>query len=524
MKFFIIFLFPIIFVGQSCSLLVEERLEEMKSNLTFMQIWRDHIKLWRDEIDSTSSQDYGGILECAQSNHTNIPISVHHLSPSDIEIIGALGASLMAGEGAGADSLFTLMLEYRGLSFGVGGDGDLSQMVTIPNILKQFNPEIFGQSYRVAPVWYERFSQLNLAVTGDKSEDLKNQAKMLVNRIKDIPFQNEKWKLITINIGTNDACQYCDQKRSSPRKWIKDYKKGLDYLYANLRKTYVNVVSVRSMSFLKAFQENHPVCKWFLKEQCPCLNHEFADSFQEKFNEMLSNLVQHYNRHDFTVEFQPFWSNVNVSLNSSDASNNDSSSDLSYMAPDCFHLSQKGHASAARSLWNNMLQNEANKSDEWRFDDSELNCPDLNCPFLRTRRNSIHCDYNFTEDYSEESDGTDMYPEYSTTREMRTWNTREPHNTNGRLENRSTIYIHRLTRIPPGLGTATDGTNLKALVVETYQQSNTLPWVIAGILGTIVIALMTLLVAQHYMTKRNKSTRPVSERSPLLPREEDQMY
>lgn len=35
--------------------------------------------------------------------------------------------------GAGADSLFSLLLDYRGLSYAIGGDGDLSQMVTVPS-------------------------------------------------------------------------------------------------------------------------------------------------------------------------------------------------------------------------------------------------------------------------------------------------------------------------------------------------------------------------------------------------------
>ena len=30
--------------------------------------------------------------------------------------------------------------------------------------------------------------------------------------------------------------------------------------------------------------------------------------------------------------------------------------DLSYLAPDCFHFSQKLHSLVARSLWNNLLQ------------------------------------------------------------------------------------------------------------------------------------------------------------------------
>lgn len=29
--------------------------------------------------------------------------------------------------------------------------------------------------------------------------------------------------------------------------------------------------------------------------------------------------------------------------------------DLSYFAPDCFHLSEKGHKAAAEALWNNMV-------------------------------------------------------------------------------------------------------------------------------------------------------------------------
>lgn len=32
-----------------------------------------------------------------------------------------------------------------------------------------------------------------------------------------------------------------------------------------------------------------------------------------------------------------------------------SEADLSYFAPDCFHLSEKGHKAAAEALWNNMV-------------------------------------------------------------------------------------------------------------------------------------------------------------------------
>ena len=43
----------------------------------------------------------------------------------------------------------------------------------------------------------------------------------------------------------------------------------------------------------------------------------------------------------------------------------DDDPDLSYFAPDCFHLSLKGHRAAAEALWNNMIEPVGKKRVKW---------------------------------------------------------------------------------------------------------------------------------------------------------------
>lgn len=118
-----------------------------------------------------------------------------------------------------------------------------------------------------------------------------------------------------------------------------------------------------------------------------------------------------------------------------------------------------------------------------------------------------------------------MYPDEVdwSTRETGTPTTQPP-NVTYSIDNKSTIYIHHLTKNTPGSVTVTNENILKAhhgRSVDAHQ-SGALPWIIAGILGTLVIALMTLLIAQNYMNKKIKSTKRLTESSPLLPRENDE--
>jgi phospholipase B1 len=56
----------------------------------------------------------------------------------------AMGDSLTAAFGADAWTIFTVFTEYRGLSWSIGGDSNVNEVFTIPNILKKYNPNIKG--------------------------------------------------------------------------------------------------------------------------------------------------------------------------------------------------------------------------------------------------------------------------------------------------------------------------------------------------------------------------------------------
>lgn len=48
------------------------------------------------------------------------PTSIHRLRPGDIDVIGALGDSLIAGNGAMEEWALGTMIEYRGVSWCAG--------------------------------------------------------------------------------------------------------------------------------------------------------------------------------------------------------------------------------------------------------------------------------------------------------------------------------------------------------------------------------------------------------------------
>lgn len=62
--------------------------------------------------------------------------------------------------------------------------------------------------------------------------------------------------------------------------------------------------------------------------------------------------------------------------------------DTRFFSEDCFHLSQRGQASAANAIWNNMLEMPSEKSgfNEHLFE--KFNCPTEQRPYLITRENS----------------------------------------------------------------------------------------------------------------------------------------
>jgi len=189
------------------------------------------------------------------------------------------------------------------------------------------------------------------------------QAQILHERFKSNKYwdMENDWKIITLFGGGNDLCVFCnpgEENKHTPDSYTKYIADALHYLHQHFPRTFVNLVLVLDVRGVKLLNEGGPVCTLLHKKTCPCAAFPTID--QEKtlanwttaYQELLVNLVNsgiYDTREDFTVVVQPFMAKTPIPYK-------DHEIDYSYFAPDCFHFSGKGHATAALSLWNNMLE------------------------------------------------------------------------------------------------------------------------------------------------------------------------
>ncbi|GMT23668.1 hypothetical protein PFISCL1PPCAC_14965, partial [Pristionchus fissidentatus] len=333
----------------------------------------------------------------------SIPQSVHSLRYADIKIVAAIGDSITAGNGAGATSendTLALSVQYRGLTFSAGGDLDLDQHVTLANILKKFNPDIFGFSIKTgsANVWAN--AQLNAAIPGARAVNLTSQAIDLVQRFKDHPDKVDivnDWKLVHIFIGGNDICAWCahpeDESADLFGQRIGD---AIQILKDNLPRTIVVITGMLDITVLREMDAKSSRCDVMHRTECACEQNQkhSTDELRGVCKEYMQKEddLQASGRFDtddhFTIVIQPFFEDYDHAPLLPDGS-----ADISLFAPDCFHFSQFGHALVGRNLWNNLLQPVGSKSmvADLTNLDAPLNCPDTSCPFIRTTKNSVNC-------------------------------------------------------------------------------------------------------------------------------------
>lgn len=176
-----------------------------------------------------------------------MPTSVHRLTPGDIDIVGALGDSLTAANGAFAIDDLQTTLEGRGVSWAIGGKDNWRRFITMPNLLKEFNPNLYGFSTAANSLGFQRESKFNVAEPGAISGHTIRQAKNLVKRMRSDPRVDIKnhWKVVTIMIGSNDFCLdvcYSPDQDELVKQAMRDMMLVLRILRENLPRTLVNVV------------------------------------------------------------------------------------------------------------------------------------------------------------------------------------------------------------------------------------------------------------------------------------------
>lgn len=189
-----------------------------------------------------------------------VPTSVHSLTLGDIDIVGAIGDSLTAANGAFAIDSLQTTLEGRGVSWSIGGKDNWRKFITLPNLLKEFNPKLYGFSTAANSLGFQKQSKFNVAEPGAISGHTIRQAKNLVKRMRSdahVDLKNH-WKLITIMVGSNDfcleVCYYKNQEKLVEQSG-RDLIQVLRILQVNLPRTMVNVVlPVGNKSLIKKLE------------------------------------------------------------------------------------------------------------------------------------------------------------------------------------------------------------------------------------------------------------------------------
>ena len=118
-------------------------------------------------------------------------------------------------------------------------------------------------------------------------------------------------------------------------------KKVLDFLYANIPRSFVNLVLTMDVRFVEELNKGGPFCSLMHSQTCPCAGFP-SDTDRTILNEYIpqyqSNLVDLINsgiydgRDDFTVVIQPFMAHTPLPMDGN-------SPDYSYFSTDCFHFS-----------------------------------------------------------------------------------------------------------------------------------------------------------------------------------------
>ncbi|KAI9302921.1 GDSL-like Lipase/Acylhydrolase-domain-containing protein [Cunninghamella echinulata] len=282
------------------------------------------------------------------------------LRPDDIKVMGGLGDSIMAGYVMmGVDGPIDIdsLLEYRGHSYAIGAD---ENAVTVANFMNHYQPIKKGPSVGT-----------HLATTCNR-----------MNTFAGIDVKND-WKMITIQIGSNDQCSYCNtthKDKVTPDSYGANIEAAIQTIQSKIPKTLVNLVGTFNVSQVfplsqtkglnYCLMDNNDTSTIKNNRMCSCSapsNHETMDELSAQYNQKLKAIAEKYKPQPngtFGVVYHP--ANVDIMSFPIEALSN----------YDCFHPSVVGHSYMAKIAWNMLFLPSDQQPSVYTFDpNQQIYCP-----------------------------------------------------------------------------------------------------------------------------------------------------
>ncbi|KAK3768022.1 hypothetical protein RRG08_045036 [Elysia crispata] len=218
------------------------------------------------------------------------------------------------------------------------------------------------------------------------------QASGLVTKLQadsNVDFDDD-WKLITIFLGGNDLCEYCEYN-ITPAVYTSNLRVGLDILFNNIPRAFVNLVQVMNVGLTQTLRKGF-ISTFVLSSACPCGTfpeseeaNELLAEYTEAYQQAVLDLADSgdYDSDNFTVVAQTFYRNITLPYK-----DGTDDIDYSFFAIDRFHISKRGNAVSGRGLWNNMFEPVGNKTTNVHWYETDIICPTEEFPFLFTNQNS----------------------------------------------------------------------------------------------------------------------------------------
>jgi hypothetical protein len=326
---------------------------------------------------------------------------VRQLRPGNIKVVMAVGDSISAGFAMNAGHFWDLkgFVEFRGDVFSIGGN---PKAKTIPNYLKNYNPNIVGasvgdslpldaiqwQNHIIQPFDPE-ITHLNGAQSMARIDHVPSQIDYITQSLqttyKDkVDFKND-WKMMTVFIGANNICPSCTNRTDVTPEY---FERMMDFvvnkIYTQIPRTYVNIVLLFNISQVReiVMQSDYCYLMWdtFCKGECGCMtdpkttpaNLQAMDDHSVWFNQGIRNVAKKWqakNLKEFNVVAQPFIENLSIPPEIG----------LDFLSKlDCFHPSSMANTAWSIGLWNNMLTPAGQKQTNLDLNNLQYKCPDAN--------------------------------------------------------------------------------------------------------------------------------------------------